>query len=606
MDQAHALEGVKWDQGANKVTDKGLQTVKNEAYAFKARYVGSLLPKKYEPLSIYLRAQYESVPISDAYAFMMSLYPDTADGLDLMKGYQAIDTSNLPITSEELNGLRARLGLGLPTTEKQNVDLYPGNPDLLFVHAVSKNFPEWDTTIKQMRKSALDEFQGQYPNFINDLKRSLKKENDDALTLGNALFYLDYYNMAIYNKQTPTRASITGDLERQEKAYYRAFFDKGFLGKNSYNRVLANAYLKHIVEMINLKKQDLTENNLSDKRIHEMKASLDFGSKLTWLTIIKVLGGSVDDWGYSFGDTINWELLRDGSKFSVKTTINETPLDLTSESKGGVLALDKWNDYLISRMYYGSITDLQKDSGAENPDNHIIRDTADSETAWQWWQNQKKYEDRVFLKQTLDTTALPLQSIDKSGTTSSTVIASTTTQPKQNRPPSSSEVTFGSTSESDTATAIATDLSIGNNDEISFDKSFQFNTLDKIGTFERTSGQSISLAHGEQMTLGLDNVATKDIQHSLYKPIKIPTSSENDIVFSNAHQIRMDGSESIQTAPNGKALQLNHYIPIEVDRLKATVTQDNAISLLGANEIPDNHVYSSKIRQNTLRPVTVL
>lgn len=39
--------------------------------------------------------------------------------------------------------------------------------------------------------------------------------------------------------------------------------------------------------------------------------------------------------------------------------------------------------------------------------------------------------------------------------------------------------------------------------------------------------------------------------------------------------------------------------------MKATVTQDNAISLLGANEIPDNHVYSSKIRQNTLRPVSV-
>lgn len=152
------------------------------------------------------------------------------------------------------------------------------------------------------------------------------------------------------------------------------------MGKNSYNRVLANAYLKHILNLINLKKQDLTENNLSDKRIHEIKASIDFGSKLTWLTIIKVLGGSVDDWGYSFGDSINWELLRDGSKFSVKCTINETPFDLTSESKGGILALEKWNDYIISRLYYGSITDLQKDSGAENPDNHIIRDTADSET----------------------------------------------------------------------------------------------------------------------------------------------------------------------------------------------------------------------------------
>jgi hypothetical protein len=87
MDQSHSLEGVKWDQGANKVTDKGLQTIKNEAYAFKARYVGTLLPKKFEPLSLFIRAQYESVPISDAYAFMLSLYPDTADGLDLMKGY---------------------------------------------------------------------------------------------------------------------------------------------------------------------------------------------------------------------------------------------------------------------------------------------------------------------------------------------------------------------------------------------------------------------------------------------------------------------------------------------------------------------------------------
>lgn len=154
----------------------------------------------------------------------------------------------------------------------------------------------------------------------------------------------------------------------------------------------------------------------------------------------------------------------------------------------------------------------------------------------QWWANQKKYEDRVFLKQTLDTTALPLQTIDRSQGAQSTTIQSNAPS-RASRPPSSSEVTFGSTSESDTATAIATDLSIGNNDEISVDKSFQFNTLDKIGTFERTSGEAITLAHGEQMSMGLDNVAAKDVQHSLYKPIKFPVSSENDITLSNAHQI---------------------------------------------------------------------
>lgn len=79
------------------------------------------------------------------------------------------------------------------------------------------------------------------------------------------MFYLDYYQMAISNGQTPTKASITGDLERQEKAFYKAFFGKGLLGKNSYNRVLANAYLKHILEMMNLKRQDLAEGTLSDK-----------------------------------------------------------------------------------------------------------------------------------------------------------------------------------------------------------------------------------------------------------------------------------------------------------------------------------------------------
>ncbi len=99
MDEAHALEGVKWDLGSDKVTDKGLDSIQNSANAFKGTYVGSLLPSKYEPMSLYVRAQYESVPISDAYAYVMKMYEDTADGLDLMKGFTAVDSSNLPVTS---------------------------------------------------------------------------------------------------------------------------------------------------------------------------------------------------------------------------------------------------------------------------------------------------------------------------------------------------------------------------------------------------------------------------------------------------------------------------------------------------------------------------
>jgi hypothetical protein len=375
--------------------------------------MGNLVSSEYKPQEFYVRAQYESIPISDAYAFMMSLYPETADGIDLMKGFTAVDTSNLPVTSDEMNGLRARLGLGLPNNNKQNVDIYPGNPDLLYTHAVTKNFPEWTNTITQMRSNALTQFEGTYPNFVQDLKTALNKQSDDSLTLGNAIFYLDHYNNAIANGKTPSRASITGSLKDAEQEYYKAFFGKGILGKEAYNRVLANAYLRSVVNLFTKKKQDLTQNNLSDKKIHEMKAALDFGSKLTTLTIMKTLKQDIEDYGFTYGDTITFELKRYGNDFKVRSTYNKKPIDLASGSSDGIMDFDDWADYLISRMYYGSVTDLQKSSGAANPENYLVR--SGTESAQEWFNKQQQYEDRVLLKKSDDTTALSLMSIDQSG-----------------------------------------------------------------------------------------------------------------------------------------------------------------------------------------------
>ena len=96
------------------------------------------------------------------------------------------------------------------------------------------------------------------------------------------------------------------------------------------------------------------------------------------------------------------------------------------------------------------------------------------------------------------------------------------------------------------------------------------------------------------MSLGLDNLQTIEVQHNLFEPIDFPTSESTPIEFAPTHAVALDGSDQIQTSGSnhGKALQLNHYVPIEVEREKATVNQENTISLLGANDIPDNHVYS--------------
>ena len=69
-------------------------------------------------------------------------------------------------------------------------------------------------------------------------------------------------------------------------------------------------------------------------------------------------------------------------------------------------------------------------------------------------------------------------------------------------------------------------------------------------------------------------------------------SESSDIELSPAYRVVLEGHDSIETSQNGKAIQLNHYVPVEIDRLKASADETNSISLLGADETPDQHVYS--------------
>ena len=83
----------------------------------------------------------------------------------------------------------------------------------MYVAHVFENFPGWKDTLQNMISASLKRFSGNYPNFVQDLKKALDKEADDSLTLGNAIFYFDHYYAAVDNGKQPTVASITGDLE---------------------------------------------------------------------------------------------------------------------------------------------------------------------------------------------------------------------------------------------------------------------------------------------------------------------------------------------------------------------------------------------------------
>ena len=52
---------------------------------------------------------------------MVALYPETADGISLSRGYRNMNTSNIPVTHDEIVSVRQRLNVEDPFPQKKEV-----------------------------------------------------------------------------------------------------------------------------------------------------------------------------------------------------------------------------------------------------------------------------------------------------------------------------------------------------------------------------------------------------------------------------------------------------------------------------------------------------
>jgi len=135
----------------------------------------------------------------------------------------------------------------------------------------------------------------------------LGKEKDKELTLGNAFQYLDVYFQGLANGLTPWNDVLDKDMIKATDQYFKHFF-KGLLSNPAMVRVLSNGYIHHLCSLMTLKKQDHQNGDLQDTRIHQVKASFDFGNKLTILSFLTNIGAQVDSWGFSYGDSLQFIL----------------------------------------------------------------------------------------------------------------------------------------------------------------------------------------------------------------------------------------------------------------------------------------------------------
>jgi hypothetical protein len=68
---------------------------------------------------------------------------------------------------------------------------------------------------------------------------------------------------------------------------------------------------------------------------------------------------------------------------------------------------------MISKMYYGSLEELQGSPWAERPESHVTRDSASWETNPQWYFKQMKYENVWLRKNVDDSSTVSLKTWDK-------------------------------------------------------------------------------------------------------------------------------------------------------------------------------------------------
>lgn len=87
----------------------------------------------------YIRALGDQPSIMSAYAFMLGIYPDALNGIEVHA--DQLDGA-IPVTSKDINSIRPDCGLQTPSSKKfEALDLWPGNKDHAFLSKALEQYP---------------------------------------------------------------------------------------------------------------------------------------------------------------------------------------------------------------------------------------------------------------------------------------------------------------------------------------------------------------------------------------------------------------------------------------------------------------------------------
>jgi len=132
FDPKYYTTNANYNREAGQITEEGEKHLFELGAKTKKAYTDSgLLPSTYDPKTIFIRGANDNVSIMSGYAYLMGMYPNTVEGVDLMVSYD--DLSEVPITAEQVDRVRTDVFSQRPKCDYQRVDFYPGNDDREFL-----------------------------------------------------------------------------------------------------------------------------------------------------------------------------------------------------------------------------------------------------------------------------------------------------------------------------------------------------------------------------------------------------------------------------------------------------------------------------------------
>lgn len=364
-DSKYSTTRSYYDREPGKITQVGEKHLFDLGAQARRNYVNSgFMPSNYDPQTVLVRGPNENGSILSGYSYVMGMYPDTVEGLDLDGHYGSI--SDVPINSKEVDRVRSDIGSRAPDCGTQRVDFYPGNDDREFLIKPMQMYPGQKSTINDQLNYAKNEFEQRYGNRLYEgLSKTMNRKELD-FNFASTLMFLDDYMVAQENsKVTYTLDRQTDDLVSE---YYTYYFKNGLFRDEALTRSFTDSYFTNLIQELVMKRNSKDGEYSKGQLIEKLKHSVHVGNHQTYAAILHVLGER-DHYRLDFSQIISWEMFERNGNYYVKALLNGKPLDLEGNANdNGEVELSILFDYLCSKLYYGD--DILLAKGFKNADDY--------------------------------------------------------------------------------------------------------------------------------------------------------------------------------------------------------------------------------------------